>query len=1517
MSFGVGVGDFLAVIKLVHRVRSNYSNAPSQFKAISEDVRGLSFILLDAEACCDRLSDAQLETLQTTVSTCFSLLHEVEAILNKYSELKGPAERKVSKASRIWKRLTWEPEDVRDLRSRITTQVSILDTLSSQIIRRDVAKLVVDNRKVGKDVATLVSRQDDNQRLELLKWISEVDYASKQNDLVSCRQPGSRKWLFNSKQYLRWFTEKGIILFCPGIPGAGKTITMAVVIEDLQLRSSNDAETITIFVYCSYQNRDQTVDKLLCSLLRSALQQRVEIPHQIISLFNARGVQPSVLSREKVLELIQLSFSGAKRVNVLIDALDELPSEVRQPFTSDLLELHTGCGVNLFLTSREIPSIQRPFTDHGSLILEIRASDEDVQAYLEEHSYQLPNFVSQVPGLQQEIIDVITEASGGMFLLAELHLRSLKGKKSPRALRTSLSKLLGGSNAYDAAYQEAMSRIESQDSDSETLAKQALLIIACSRRPLMTEELAYALSIEPDSDFIDEENVPDIDEVVDVCAGLMKVDVQSNIIRLVHKSTQEYFERNKSRWFPDANSRMATLCTQYLALLKSRSSDDQPADAFPFADYARVHWAYHQLLAAEKHNKIDEAILTERSISQAPPHASKLELMQLVKELSTTKQVLVNSCASGNYGTVELLLSTSACKEDLNGGSKRLGLYADMEYDYDVSQESMVTWRNTLLNDDVPLTIAAFRRDIPMMQLLLRHGADPNIRSAAEQTALYIGATYGFPDVVALLLDQGDIDQELTSLDISTIITASGTEQWLRATALEACAIRGDLICCKLLVDSAEPDIIISALEGATKNGHVEVCKLLLVRVNPEAVQYVLSVAAQDGHLDIVIECLKWSGGKVETNALSHAIGARHTSIAAILVPSSDRKYRNSIMEYPLRLAFHRKLYEIMQQLLLYDDVQAEEELENGRLIVDAILSADVEAVRILTPYANINADIGRLPEHSQLALDIKETTLGEPIYPLHFAAMVSNSAITETLLTRKDIEVDCLDCLGRSPFLIAVEKGHDQVVKALIGSTTGVRVDRIDHDFKTAYDYLLPNSSNGELFRLLHGSSHFDVNQRDPEGFTLLHRICRRLPEADFRKLDDDDPIYYGWAFTEYDAVGLVEAMLDVPELDVNARDRAGNSPLFWAIRSGQRRTVTSLLSHKKISLNVATSPGVNPLFLVYSDLLIADLEFPYTEDGYVRGRYSYSNLEVFREFCEDPRKRKDDDEIFNSILDYIFSMSNLRSFAISNRSSSTDATKICRSSKEANQAEPGVLELLVRFPNEQDEKGRTLLFQAVERNNLHAVRRLLSHPNIDVNLADGFGRTPLYYAIDCGSFGAAQLLLSSADIDMGVSNHRGDTPLLRSVTCQDARFMRLLLTSPDIDTNVQNRDGETPLIKATGPGGEILELLAQDPRVDPNLKDYDGLTPLLHAMTTIPALVAENTKIILSIPGLDVDICDNEGGTPFSYFVIMREKLGEVLPGHYDAELREIFEMLCKLSRQDGPRPEWADISDMSSLK
>lgn len=102
-----------------------------------------------------------------------------------------------------------------------------------------------------------------------------------------------------------------------------------------------------------------------------------------------------------------------------------------------------------------------------------------------------------------------------------------------KAIRRALEKLPKGSEALHEAYGEAMKRINSQARGHRELAEAVLTWITCAKRPLKTRELQHALAVEVDSPELDETGIPDLEDMVSVCAGLVTVEEESSIIRLV------------------------------------------------------------------------------------------------------------------------------------------------------------------------------------------------------------------------------------------------------------------------------------------------------------------------------------------------------------------------------------------------------------------------------------------------------------------------------------------------------------------------------------------------------------------------------------------------------------------------------------------------------------------------------------------------------------------------------------------------------------------------------------------------------------------------------------------------------------------------------------------------------------------------------------------------------------------------------------------------------------------------
>src|SRR5277367_1223034 len=145
-----------------------------------------------------------------------------------------------------------------------------------------------------------------------------------------------------------------------------------------------------------------------------------------------------------------------------------------------------------------------------------------------------------------------------------------------------------------------MERINEQKPGFKDLAKRVLFWITCAKRPLTTSELQHALAVEVGEPKLDEENLPQIEDVVSVCAGLVTVDEESGIIRLVHYTTKEYFKRTRERWFPNAETDITKVCVAYLSFHAFESGFCQTDAEFEerlrlnqLYDYVAHNWGNH------------------------------------------------------------------------------------------------------------------------------------------------------------------------------------------------------------------------------------------------------------------------------------------------------------------------------------------------------------------------------------------------------------------------------------------------------------------------------------------------------------------------------------------------------------------------------------------------------------------------------------------------------------------------------------------------------------------------------------------------------------------------------------------------------------------------------------------------------------------------------------------------------------------------------------------------------------
>jgi hypothetical protein len=133
------------------------------------------------------------------------------------------------------------------------------------------------------------------------------------------------------------------------------------------------------------------------------------------------------------------------------------------------------------------------------------------------------------------------------FLLAQIYLESLEDKITTKAVRRAIMQFntlkteRSQGEKYellDKVYDQTMERINRQKAGFQQLAIKVLSWITCAKRPLWTSELQHALAVDIGDSELDEENIVSPRRIVSVCAGLVTIDEEGDVIRFAHHTAQ-------------------------------------------------------------------------------------------------------------------------------------------------------------------------------------------------------------------------------------------------------------------------------------------------------------------------------------------------------------------------------------------------------------------------------------------------------------------------------------------------------------------------------------------------------------------------------------------------------------------------------------------------------------------------------------------------------------------------------------------------------------------------------------------------------------------------------------------------------------------------------------------------------------------------------------------------------------------------------------------------------------------
>lgn len=293
---------------------------------------------------------------------------------------------------------------------------TMMQTLSRQKeMGADLKLILYESRRRFDRVEAYIAEQ---KKTRVLKFFEKVSPKRSQRAGLKLLQPGTGTWFFDNAEFVSWTDTSNAKLWVNGIPGAGKTVLLALIIQTLQnALLPHDA---LAYFYCDYKDiATQDPITILGSLVKQLAMHDLKSLARLEDFYNRHNREGSLFAapgaedfRDLIIEISKM-FDNAI---IIVDGLDECASE-----RSSLVELLSSLnnadsnGVKTLFASRDDHDIRSKLQGYARVSVAARGSDlrlyvtAELQSRMDKGELVLRNSF-----LKEYIIERLVDKADGM-----------------------------------------------------------------------------------------------------------------------------------------------------------------------------------------------------------------------------------------------------------------------------------------------------------------------------------------------------------------------------------------------------------------------------------------------------------------------------------------------------------------------------------------------------------------------------------------------------------------------------------------------------------------------------------------------------------------------------------------------------------------------------------------------------------------------------------------------------------------------------------------------------------------------------------------------------------------------------------------------------------------------------------------------------------------------------------------------------------------------------------------------